>query len=164
MDNFAAKLLCVVAVLLCKTRIFVPGAARRHLSAISSCIFPSARSSAARSSAIATSTLASRPNSDYIQSDAEGVPMKLTNRVKSISKLKAQAADVIDDVTKSKTPVVITVNGEAKAVLQDVASYEETQEALALLKILALANKDIVAGKVRPMKAAFAQVRRRTRA
>jgi len=159
LDNFAAKLLCVVAVLLCKTRIFVPGAARRRLSAISTCIFPSARSSA-----IATSTLASRPNSDYIQSDAEGVPMKLTNRVKSISKLKAQAADVIDDVTKSKTPVVITVNGEAKAVLQDVASYEETQEALALLKILALANKDIVAGKVRPMKAAFAQVRRRTRA
>jgi PHD/YefM family antitoxin component YafN of YafNO toxin-antitoxin module len=60
--------------------------------------------------------------------------------------------------------VVITVNGEAKAVLQDIASYEETQEALALLKILALANKDIIAGNVRPMKAALAQVRRRTRA
>jgi prevent-host-death family protein len=90
--------------------------------------------------------------------------MKLTNRVKPISKLKAQAADVIDDVTRSKTPVVITVNGEAKAVLQDIASYEETQEALALLKILALANKDVVAGKVRPLKAAFAQVRRRARA
>jgi len=93
-----------------------------------------------------------------------GSAMKLTNRVKPISKLKAQAADVIDDVTRSKTPVVITVNGEAKAVLQDIASYEETQEALALLKILALANKDVVAGKVRPMKAAFAQVRRRARA
>jgi len=87
--------------------------------------------------------------------------MKLTNRVKPISKLKAQAADVIDDVTKSKAPVIITVNGEAKAVLQDVASYEETQEALALLKILALANKDIAAGKVRPIKAAFTEVRRR---
>jgi len=89
--------------------------------------------------------------------------MKLTNRVKPISKLKAQAADVIDDVTRSKTPVVITVNGEAKAVLQDIASYEETQEALALLKILSLANKDVVAGKVRPLKAAFAEVRRRAR-
>ena len=89
--------------------------------------------------------------------------MKLTNRVKPISRLKAQAADVIDDVTKSKTPVVITVNGEAKAVLQDIASYEETQEALALLKILSLANKDVVAGKVRPLKAAFAEVRRRAR-
>ena len=89
--------------------------------------------------------------------------MKLTNRVKPISRLKAQAADVIDDVTKSKTPVVITVNGEAKAVLQDIASYEETQEALALLKILALANKDVAAGKVQPFKAAFAEVRRRAR-
>jgi prevent-host-death family protein len=90
--------------------------------------------------------------------------MKLTGRVKPISKLKAQAADVIDDVTKSKTPVIITVNGEAKAVLQDVASYEETQEALALLKILALANKDVVAGKVRPLKAVFAEVRRQAKA
>jgi prevent-host-death family protein len=90
--------------------------------------------------------------------------MKLTNRVKPISKLKAQAADVIDDVTRSKVPVVITVNGEAKAVLQDIASYEETQEALALLKILALANKDVAAGKVRPLRAAFAEIRRRARA
>jgi len=89
--------------------------------------------------------------------------MKLTNRVKPISRLKAQAADVIDDVTRSRTPVVITVNGEAKAVLQDIASYEETQEALALLKILALANKDVAAGKVQPLKAAFAEVRRRAR-
>lgn len=44
--------------------------------------------------------------------------------------------------------MVITQNGEAKAVLQDVASFEETQESLALLKILALGNQDMAAGKV----------------
>jgi len=90
--------------------------------------------------------------------------MKLSNQVTSISKLKAEAPDVIRGVVESKTPVVITVNGEAKAVLQDVASYDETQEALALLKILALANKGVRAGKVRPAGTAFAQIRRRIKA
>ena len=57
-------------------------------------------------------------------------------------------------------PVVITVHGEAKAVLQDIASFEETQEALALLKILALGNQDIKRGRYRPLSCAFARVRR----
>jgi prevent-host-death family protein len=90
--------------------------------------------------------------------------MKLSNQVKPISKLKAQAPDVIRGVTEARTPVIITVNGEAKAVLQDIASYEETQESLALLKILALANKSLEAGKARPVRAAFARIRRRLKA
>ena len=56
--------------------------------------------------------------------------------------------------------MVITQNGEAKAVIQDVASYEETQETLALLKILALGKREAVAGKLRPL----AQVVKRLRA
>ena len=92
------------------------------------------------------------------------LPIKLSNQVKPISKLKAQAPDVIRDVTEAKTPVIITVNGEAKAVLQNIASYEETQESLALLKILALSNKSIEAGKARPLQTAFARMRRRLKA
>ena len=57
-------------------------------------------------------------------------------------------------------PLVITQNGEAKAVMQDVASYDETQETLALLKILALGNREIEEGKVKPI----AEVVRRLRA
>jgi prevent-host-death family protein len=87
--------------------------------------------------------------------------MKLSANVKPISKLKAQAPNVIRDVAASKSPVIITVNGEAKAVLQDIVSYEQKEDALALLKILALANKSVAAGKVRPAKAAFARIRRR---
>jgi prevent-host-death family protein len=89
--------------------------------------------------------------------------MKLS-RVKPISKLKAEAPDVIRDLTASKVPVVITVNGEARAVLQDVASYEETQEALALLKILSLTNKHVEDGKIRPAREAFGRIRRRLKA
>ena len=87
--------------------------------------------------------------------------MKPSSNVKPISKLKAEAPDVIRDIQVSRSPVVITVNGEAKAVLQDIASYEETQESLALLKILALANKQVEQGKARPARAAFARIRRR---
>ena len=86
--------------------------------------------------------------------------MKLTNRVKPISYLKANAPAVLDDLEQTRSPMVITVNGEAKAILQDIASYEETQETLALLKILALGDAELRAGKGIPLREAFAQVRR----
>jgi PHD/YefM family antitoxin component YafN of YafNO toxin-antitoxin module len=56
---------------------------------------------------------------------------------------------------------VITSHGEAKAVLQDGASYEEAQETLALLKVLALTNKSVEQGKSRPAAEGFARVRAR---
>jgi len=77
--------------------------------------------------------------------------MRYSTQVKPISYLKANAAEVLDRLTTQREPMVITQNGEAKAVLQDVASYEETQETLALLKIQALGNQDIEAGNTRPL-------------
>lgn len=62
--------------------------------------------------------------------------MRYSTQVKPISYLKANAAEVLSQLAEKREPVVITQNGEAKAVLQDVATYEETQETLALLKIL----------------------------
>ena len=86
--------------------------------------------------------------------------MKLKDRVKPISYLKANAPAVLDDVEQTRNPIVITVNGEAKAVLQDIASYEETQDTLALLKILAMGEDEIREGKTMPFRQAFARVRR----
>jgi len=77
--------------------------------------------------------------------------MRYSSQVKPISYLKANAAEVLHQLTERREPMVITQNGEARAVIQDVASYEETQETLALLKILALGNQDIEAGKTRPL-------------
>lgn len=74
--------------------------------------------------------------------------MKYSSQVKPISYLKANAAEVVRHLAKERKPMVITQNGEAKAVIQDVASYEETQETLALLKILALGNRQIKEGRV----------------
>lgn len=87
--------------------------------------------------------------------------MKLTGRVKSISYLKAHAPKVIRSLAEEREPMVITLNGEAKAVLQDVASYEQTQETLALLRILALSEKSVEHGRVRPMRESFARIRAR---
>ncbi|WP_372719817.1 type II toxin-antitoxin system Phd/YefM family antitoxin [Immundisolibacter sp.] len=77
--------------------------------------------------------------------------MRYSSQVKSISYLKANAADVLTQLAEQREPMVITQNGEAKAVIQDVASYEQTQETLALLKILALGSQEIEAGKVKPV-------------
>jgi len=72
--------------------------------------------------------------------------MKLSTHVKPISYLKAHASEIIRNLVELREPVVITQNGEAKAVLQDVQSYEQGQQTLALLKILALSNQQIEAG------------------
>jgi prevent-host-death family protein len=77
--------------------------------------------------------------------------MRYSTQVKPISYLKANAAEVLANLAEQRVPLVITQNGEAKAVLQDVASFEETQETLALLKVLALGNHEAAAGKVKPV-------------
>jgi prevent-host-death family protein len=82
-----------------------------------------------------------------------------SSRIKPISYVKANAADLIRELTELREPLVITQNGEATAVMQDVASYEQTQETLALLKILALGNRQIEQRQVVPAVDALARVR-----
>jgi prevent-host-death family protein len=72
----------------------------------------------------------------------------LGSRVVNISYLKAHAAEVIRKLGESGEPLVITQNGEAKAVIQDIKSYEQIQETMVLLKILALGTRQIEEGKV----------------
>lgn len=85
--------------------------------------------------------------------------MRHSSQVKPISYLKAHAAEVLTQLAERRQPLVITQNGEAKAVLQDLASFEETQDTLALLKILALGQQDIEAGRVTPVIDVVARLR-----
>jgi prevent-host-death family protein len=85
--------------------------------------------------------------------------MRYSSRVKPISYLKANAAEVLTDLAEKREPLVITQNGEAKAVLQDIASFEQTQETLALLKLLALGQQDIEAGRLQPAAGVIARLR-----
>ncbi len=88
--------------------------------------------------------------------------MKDSRQIKPISYLKANAAEIVRRLGKQGEPLVITQNGVAKAVLQDVTSYEQTQETMALLKILALGNRQIEEGKVVPAAGAIRRLRKRT--
>ena len=85
--------------------------------------------------------------------------MQLSTQVRPISFLKANAAAIVREIGASGDAMVITQNGEAKAVLQDVASYEEMQETLALLKLLALGDREVDDGQVQPIAEAVADLR-----
>ena len=82
-------------------------------------------------------------------------------RVKPISYVKANAADLIRELRETREPLVITQNGEARAVMQDVATYHATQETLALLRIIALGNRDVAAGRTIPSGEVFRRLRAR---
>jgi prevent-host-death family protein len=64
--------------------------------------------------------------------------MKLSESVKSISYFKANATSLIEDINKNQKTLVITQNGEAKVVLQDIKMFEKTQETMSMLKLLAM--------------------------
>ncbi len=87
--------------------------------------------------------------------------MKLSDRIKPISYLKAHAAEIVRTLGARQGPLVITQNGTAKAVMQDIESYEQTQETLALLKILALGMSQVGEGNVLPARDAVIKLRNR---
>ena len=87
--------------------------------------------------------------------------MKPTTNIKSISYLKANASDVVNQLQEQREPLIITQNGEAKMVLQDVESYENTQQTLALLKILALGQQQIETDDVVEASTAISRIKAR---
>lgn len=89
--------------------------------------------------------------------------MKLSDQIKPISYLKAHAAEVVRNLSTQMEPLVITQNGEAKAVIQDIHSYEKTQETIALLKILALGTRQIEEAKIQPASDVVTRLRNRSK-
>jgi prevent-host-death family protein len=83
--------------------------------------------------------------------------MKYSTQVKPISYLKSHAAEVVKTVSESRQPMLITQNGEAKMVVMDIHSYEENEQTLALLRILALGQKEIEQGQFRSAEEVFAE-------
>ena len=86
--------------------------------------------------------------------------MKLSRAVKSISYLKQHTAEAVSGVRESTGPLVITQNGEAKAVLVDIVEYEQTHESFALLKMLAQSKQSYQQGEHKSAKKALAHVRK----
>jgi prevent-host-death family protein len=86
--------------------------------------------------------------------------VKLSSQIKPISYLKAHAAEIVRELHEHREPLVITQNGEAKVVIQDIETYEQTQETMALLKILALGTRQIEEGKVQSVEEVIRRLRK----
>ncbi|MCX4218776.1 MULTISPECIES: type II toxin-antitoxin system Phd/YefM family antitoxin [Pseudomonas] len=86
--------------------------------------------------------------------------MKLSSQIKPISYLKSHTAEIVKTISESREPLVITQNGEAKLVVMDIKSFEEQEETMALLKLLAMGNREIEEGKYRDVEDVFAELDR----
>ena len=87
--------------------------------------------------------------------------MKYSQDIKPISYLKAHASQIIKDISTNKKTMIITHNGEAKVVVQDIHVYEQLQDSLAMLKLLAQSSKSIENGKYKPLDKAFTDLKNR---
>ncbi|HDM75282.1 MAG TPA: type II toxin-antitoxin system Phd/YefM family antitoxin [Deltaproteobacteria bacterium] len=84
--------------------------------------------------------------------------MKISEDIKPVSYLKAKAADLLRQINETRRPVIITQNGEPRAVLQDPESYEKMRNAIGLLKILSISEEEIKSNDVMTSKAAFERI------
>ena len=87
--------------------------------------------------------------------------MRYSSQIKPISYIKSHTAEVLDKLTEEREPIIITQNGEARAVLVDVRTYEQTKETMALLQILAVGEKQVKAGEVYPLEDVVDKLRTR---
>ena len=81
--------------------------------------------------------------------------MHIVNDIKPVTYLKSRAADVLRHINETHRPMIITQNGEARAVIQDPKSYEDTKNALAIMKLLSFAEEDIRKGNLHTEETVF---------
>ena len=84
--------------------------------------------------------------------------MNITNDIKSVSYLKSKAADLLSQINETRRPVIITQNGEPRAVLQDPESYENMRNAIGLLKLISQGENDVRNGRVKSQDVIFKEV------
>jgi PHD/YefM family antitoxin component YafN of YafNO toxin-antitoxin module len=74
--------------------------------------------------------------------------VNLAQDVKPVSYVKDHSIEILDYVENSRSPIVITRDGEAKAVIIDIVSYQKTLNAINLAKLLSFGEKDIKNGNL----------------
>lgn len=88
--------------------------------------------------------------------------MLLSEAIKPISYVKAHASEVVNNLANGGSPIIITQNGEAKAVLQSMQEYEQMQESLALMKMVAMSEKSVKEGNYKNLDKTFRDIRKET--
>ena len=86
------------------------------------------------------------------------VKMKITKDIKPVTYLKSRAADLLNQINETHRPVIITQNGEPRAVLQDPESYENMRNAIGLLKLISQGESDVRNGRVKSQEEVFKDI------
>ncbi len=81
--------------------------------------------------------------------------MNISRDIKPVTYLKSRTADLLKEINDTHRPVIITQNGEPKAVLQDPKSYENMRNAIGILKLISQGEEEIRAGKSKPQEEVF---------
>ncbi len=84
--------------------------------------------------------------------------MKITSDIKPVTYLKSKAADLLNQINETHRPVIITQNGEPRAVLQDPESYENMRNTIGMLKLISQGEADIRSGRTKSQEAVFAEI------
>ncbi|MEN8148060.1 MAG: type II toxin-antitoxin system Phd/YefM family antitoxin [Campylobacterota bacterium] len=84
--------------------------------------------------------------------------MQIVDDIRSVTHLKNKAADVLKHINETHRPMIITQNGEAKAVIQDPKSYQDMKNAISLLKLLSFSEEDIRNGDLHTQEDVFNSV------
>lgn len=87
--------------------------------------------------------------------------MNMKEDIRPVTYLKSRAADLLEQINTTHRPVVITQNGEARAVLQDPQSYEQMRQAIGLLKLVTQGDADVQQGKTHSVDAVFKGIRKK---
>ena len=87
--------------------------------------------------------------------------LNLRENIKPISYIKTNAAEMMNYVNERRNPIIITQNGEARAVLMDINTYQDNEDAFALLSILKIAEKDVENGNVKDPDEVFNKLRKK---
>jgi prevent-host-death family protein len=81
--------------------------------------------------------------------------MKISSDIKPISYLKSHAADILKQINETHRPIIITQNGEPRAVVQDPDSYDNMKNAIGILKLLSQGEEDIKQGRTKTQEEVF---------
>jgi prevent-host-death family protein len=84
--------------------------------------------------------------------------MNIYKDIKPITYLKSKAPDLLKQINETHRPVVITQNGEPRAVLQDPQSYENMRNAIGILKLLSQSEEDVRQGKTKSQEEVFVNI------
>ena len=84
--------------------------------------------------------------------------MNIIDDIKPVTYLKSRAADLLNQINETHRPVIITQNGEPRAVLQDPESYENMRNAIGILKLISQGETDVRSGRTKPQETMFNEI------